>query len=406
MHRFWLIVGLLMVLLAPASLAWADAANPQPQVAAAMASAVDHLASDIQAEPITSSLNVKTFLDRTNSLSRLTTVLQQAQQIGGPRWIDDQTCQVQVDISADVVRHQLQQIAIDNPKTTPIAPDELAGDLKSWDSRAFSATGTSTQRIDLIRPPASSLPWRDANEQEILQGVTLARQDAVNMVLNSIAPIPLTNGASIGDALAIPNIGQAMAQWVGQQPITVVDFRDDRTVQVTLSVSSSQLCENLKANLTWQTAIPLPADEKDWSAIAAAISQHVVAAVGQSPPSNIPAQATQPAEMDWSGQPPDWVYHQLDAVGNGTAQTQLLSARAAQLAASNNLRRQIEELPMPNNQTLKNIADQDPRISAAIDRALTRTAHVYSIDYQPDGSVTVRISLDLQDLWEAIVTAK
>ena len=67
-----------------------------------------------------------------------------AQMIGGPRWLDDQTCQVRLEISGTRVAAALVQIANVNATKTPIAPDLLAGRLKEWDNRTFSATATST----------------------------------------------------------------------------------------------------------------------------------------------------------------------------------------------------------------------------------------------------------------------
>jgi hypothetical protein len=37
-----------------------------------------------------------------------------------------------------------------------------------------------------------------------------------------------------------------------------------------------------------------------------------------------------------------------------------------------------------------------------VDRAIARAARLYKADYNPDGTVVVRVSLDLRLLWSAL----
>jgi len=399
MHRLFIFIS---ILLASISIAWADDAH-QAQVAAARASAIDRLAGDIRAEPIAGAIGVRNLIDQTGSQARLLNVLQQAQQIGGPRWIDPDTCQVRLDIAAPLVRAELARIASDNPQSTPLPAALILRDLKSWDSRVFSATGSSTGRIDLIRPPPTSIAWRDVSPEQIVAQATAARQDVVNRVLDSISSVPLAGGKTVGDALSIPAVAAAMADWVGNRPVTLVDFRDDKSVEVTLSFTSAALGQELRSLLTGRTDIALPADDKAWAAVAEAISKRMASPVGRSGPA---AAATRPVQSLLPAQPPDWVDRQIDAQGTGAARTQLLSARAAEYAAASNLHRQIQDLPWGDGKTLGSAAARDPRLAAAIDQALARGARVYSVEYLSDGSATVHISLDLRDLWETISQAR
>ncbi|MGA3065458.1 MAG: hypothetical protein ABSF29_01290 [Tepidisphaeraceae bacterium] len=400
MRRLFLIFLSLSVF--PAAIAAAD--DQQAVIAAATASAVDRLHDDIDAESIRPDLTVKLFLDRTDSDSQLTTVLNQAQQVGGPRWIDSQTCQVRMDIPAPVVRDQLRLIAIDHSQTSPISAGDLARNLKSWDARVFSATGTSTGSIDLIRPPPGSEFWQTVSESEIRQSVAGARQNAADRLLASIAPVSLAGGKTIGDALAIPSVHQAMTDWIASQPITMADFQDDHQVQITLAVSADGMSEKLRNVLSARSDLSLPADDKAWAQVAAAISKNM------SPPQGyggaIAAVATQPQLISLPDPPPDWIFQQLDASASATADSPLLAARAAELAATSNLRQQIQKLPLPQGKTVQDLAAENPRFAQAIDRTLARSAHVYSVEYHPDGSASVRISLNLQDLWQMLWLAR
>src|SRR5947207_3320961 len=110
MKRFTLFCGLLTVctlMVAPIRLF----AQSQPavvedrgsQVAAATAQAVQSLKSQITALPIARNLTVQELLDRTGGEDEFVSALERSEQIGAPRWIDEHTCQVKLEISGDRV---------------------------------------------------------------------------------------------------------------------------------------------------------------------------------------------------------------------------------------------------------------------------------------------------------------
>src|SRR5689334_6563325 len=69
------------------------------QVLAATKDAVDNLLDEVSRVPLTSRLSVGEFLRQTRSTEEMVKVLQRAQQMGGARWLDDHTCQVELEIS-------------------------------------------------------------------------------------------------------------------------------------------------------------------------------------------------------------------------------------------------------------------------------------------------------------------
>jgi hypothetical protein len=399
----WMLRILAIFILCLPVAARGESGGGQPQISAAAAAAVDRLADDINGQSINTALTVETFLDRTDSHPQLQSVLGQAQQIGGPRWIDAQTCEIRMDIAATVVRAELRLIAATHPRTTPISPDDLMRDLKSWDAMVFSATGTSTASIDMIRPPPGSAAWQSVSDAQIRQSVAAARLDAANRMLASIASVSLAGGKTIGDALAIESVRQAMTDWIDTQPITSADFQDDQQVQVTLAVSSQGMAEKLRSVLSGRRDLPLPADDNGWASVADGISRELSAPVGSGGAGIV---ATRPVGIALPDPPPDWIFRQLDASASATADSPLLSARAAEVAATSNLRQQILQLPLGQGHTLRDLAAGNPAIADAIDRTLARSAHVYSVDYEPDGSAAVRVSLDLQDLWQMLWLAR
>src|SRR5688500_8836234 len=128
-----------VALLFLAAMAPAQEEPTRAQIAAATDTAVTALRESIAETSIGRNLTVKTLLDRTGGAETLTETLRRAQQIGGPRWIDEQTCQVRLEISGARVAKSLMQIAAANPKKSPISPEALAARLRDWDRRTFSA---------------------------------------------------------------------------------------------------------------------------------------------------------------------------------------------------------------------------------------------------------------------------
>ena len=102
--------------------------------------------------------------------------------------------------------------------------------------------------------------------------------------------------------------------------------------------------------------------------------------------------------------PPDWarVASNRNAEGySRSRKTQLLTAQAAESKAAENLRSIIEALPLDAAHTIGDAARQDPAVERAISRAMRR-AHIYKIDYLPDGAASVSITLDPRDVWDEL----
>src|SRR5437660_4361521 len=68
------------------------------QVQAAATNAAVNLREQVLRMPLTRGIDVRAVVDRTQTLPALDQALQGAQQIGGPRWVDDRTCQVRLEI--------------------------------------------------------------------------------------------------------------------------------------------------------------------------------------------------------------------------------------------------------------------------------------------------------------------
>ena len=118
------------------------------QVAAATANAIEALRADVAGEWLSPKVTVQDLLKKTDASNELMKSLRRAQRVGRG-WIDDQTCQVRLELSGDRVADALVQIAQSHADVSPIPADAIRQKLKSWDDRTFVATGT-------MPPPRSS----------------------------------------------------------------------------------------------------------------------------------------------------------------------------------------------------------------------------------------------------------
>lgn len=399
---------------APPAAAAPDELSPEvrrDQIAAATARAVELLRSQIAREPIGRNLTVQDLLERTGGHDYLVKTLQRAQQIGGPRWPDPQTCQVQLDISGPRVRQALVSIAATNARRSPLPPEIISGRLQSWDNLTFSATGTSTGAAALVnlRPIEEGAAWTRVSDEARQQATTRAKQAAAAEVLERIKPVPLTAVAggpgearTMGDVLAHPPARAAVEAWLASRPVTQVEFRDDLQVRVTLATPSDELFDAIRAAAEKQPNLVAGVTPADWDRARAALAARV-------PPT---AQGTSRAgvlsvtraAMNVQRPAPHWIDDQIDADGAGpVSETRLKAARAAERDAQAKLRLKIDALEIAPQQTLGPAARQDPRLNEAINRAVQR-ARLTRVDYQSDRSARVRVALDLRDLWAEIAS--
>src|SRR5687768_5296009 len=100
MQRFVWAIWLSLSAVLAGSIAHAQLPDPRrDQVAAATARAVDRLRAQISTEQLGRGVTVGDVLRSTGGTDNFVKTLQRAQMIGGPRWLDDQTCQVRLEIT-------------------------------------------------------------------------------------------------------------------------------------------------------------------------------------------------------------------------------------------------------------------------------------------------------------------
>lgn len=393
--RWWFI---LILIVAACPLAGAQEDARSPQVAAATADAIDGLHREVLGAQVGSGLTVRDLLDRVGGRAELGKVLRNARLVGGTRWLDDQTAQVQLVIGGGAVAKALTQAVRENPGKSPIPVERLERDLAGWSDRTFSALGTSTSASDIgrLRPPAGDRAWAGVGDAARKAALRSARDNAVNRVIDSLRPIQFDTGKTLDQALAVPEVRDSLGAWLAHRPVTSVEFDDDLAVHLTLSVPPEELWGELKAALARQTQVPVATGQAAWDRLSEQVIARAAPAVGTGVAQPAKAAAPQPVIPL---EPPDWATRQADAEATSPAHgSKLRTARAAEALAMEKLRSQINSLPLGLKTTVGDAARSNPQVQEAVARALGR-ARPYKVDYRAKGAVTVHVSLSLGDLW-------
>lgn len=398
-----LVIGMIAVVLLCAGARGQEDAR-RSQVAAATADAYEGLRREVLAMPVAGDLTVQSLVERTGGQPQLDAVLHSADQIGGTRWLDDQTCQVRLEVRGVDVARTLLELADKHPKAVPVSLAVLRERLKSWNDRTFPATGSSTagSAVERLRPDDSQVAWRSVGDKDRCAAINAARRNAAERVLDSVRPIDFADGKKMADVLATPAINDAVGKWLGSRPITSIEFRDDLEVRLTLAAAPDELWSTLRAGLERQSAVPAPRSEAQWDQMRKQVQDRMAPPVGRAVA--VAGQAGA-AAVAIPLEPPAWADDIADAEGSATAASgpKLRTARAAEAVALEHLRGRINALPLTAKLTLGDAAHQNPRIEAAVSRSLSR-ARLSKVDYDSPtpGAVRVKMTLNLADVWREL----
>lgn len=387
---------ILLLLLAGDVFAQAERAVRDPHERAATAAAVRGLKEAAAKESLAPGVTVADLLDRTKGHGRLLDVLSRAEKIGGTRWVDDQTCQVRLEISGSRVAQALVNITANEPKKSPIAADVLAVKLKDWNRRTFSATGSSTgaAEIEHARPGGEAAAWANVTDEARRTAVAAAKADAINGALESVRDVKLPNGRTAGEALKDPAVREKLHGWLAARPVTEVEFRDDLNVGVELAAPPAEFFEAFRDAL--RAGEP---DAAAWETVRGDFERRLALPAGTAA---VGGGAAKPAVVQLPTLPPVWTNRQIEAEGSANAGgSKLKCARLAEGDASKKLAKQIEALPLTDALTAGQAAERDPQVRDALTRAASM-GRTYKVEYDSAGGARVWVQLDLHHVWNEL----
>ena len=380
------------------------AANNRSVISAATANAVELLRAEVFAARITPDLSVQQFVERTAGRDPLMAALRRAEQIGGPRWVDDQTCMVQLELGGDRVAQALVEAARAAGDRSPIPATALERRLADWSARRFAATGTSIRAEAAADVRPTDRAWARVGDEARSQALNAARETAIQQVIGAVRPVALSGDRTVGDMLTRHQVARdSFVEWLRGRPVTDVKFGEDLDVELKLAAPADEVfdamlaaCRNVDANFPPEQELTAARDEFRRRVSGATTTGRAKVQVLEAPqPQNVVAAI--PA------QPPAWVFHQLDAEARATFTTsRLRTKQAAEDKATEALRQRLLGMPMSGSTTVGDAVERMPVVREAVDRTMT-SVRVYRVDYdESDGSVAVKVTLDPRDFWRQL----
>lgn len=381
------------------------------QVAAANADAVEALRRDVLGASLTPDMTIEQFVQRTDSRDALDKAVRRAEQIGGTRWVDDQTCQLRLQLPGGEVADAIVKAAEAKPRGIGMPVEVLRQRADRLRERTFAATGMSTGAIDRLRPSPDQAAWRGIPDTAVQTALSDARRNAAAQVLGHVESLPTTSGeASLRKALADPKVRGELEGWLMSRPVTGADFRDNLEVRLSIAPDADAFWTELTSAAAHRKDLGFPADSDARDRLRLNVIREVGPTVGVARakgPAGVavqqnaaPGGSNAPTSVDVPRDPPRWVIEQRD--GWGTSPRVSGGALKARLAAENDarddLRKKLDELKLSDNLKLGEAATRDARVRDAVDRAV-KHAKARKVKYLSDGGAEVTFSLDLRDLW-------
>lgn len=383
---------------APTEEAISDAAR------AATANAVKKLFDEVAHQPLTADLTVGKYLKQIEGEAEFTKALQRADQIGGPRWVNN-TCQVELEIPAIRVSYTLRQLATAHPRSSSLTPQQIERAIERWPQRAVGATGSSAVAGGLseIRPRVGQR-WAGVSEEARKKALEAANQSAAKRAIESVSLVTLTDSKTIGDGLAVPTVTQRVQAWLASRPVSNVDFRDDLEVEVTLAVDEHDFFDVMRSALSAQQDVAVPKEDQEWDRLERDFGAKLKPAVGRAKATLEKPAAPPKHAFEIPKKAPDWVNTPIDVVGEskgGDSKLKLRYARLADADAKSKLQSKIGSLKLDKDLTVDEAARQDPRVADAVARTIGRSL-LYKTEYRSDGSVAVHVQADMRLFWDEL----
>ncbi len=397
--RYWVILAAVFLAGLPV---WAEETAPdvvlrRSTARAATARAVSSLYAQVASLPIgPRGLSVGVFLDRLDATEDFRRILQHADMVGGARWIDDRTCQVQLEISGARLAAALRDVASRYPRQSPVSATQIDNFAQGWVAQTFSASGSSAAAsvLTAVQPMVGGA-WAAVSDKNRQAALEAAKADATEHVIASVEPVSLGGGNSVGDALR--GNEQPLRDWLVAQPIRGVEFHDSLQVDVMLAVDEVDFYHRVEAALKVQHKVALPGNDDQWGRVEEDFYNKLARPVGRARAIADGGQA--PPAIVLPAQPPAWVDGDLrvdEFVPKGPSK--LKEALMAEAQAKQSLRHHLESLPLDGRLTVGAAAAKDPRIAAAVDRAVAASRITKTQYFNPGARVW--IDLDLRVLWD------
>src|SRR6266545_774717 len=112
--------GVLLSVMLIAGTLSAQTEDRRDHIQAALNNAAASLRQQVEGVRLSNDLTVGQLVNQLQAQEQLNNILSRAQQIGGTRWLDDQTCQVRLELAGNSVSAELKRL-VSSAKKPPVS---------------------------------------------------------------------------------------------------------------------------------------------------------------------------------------------------------------------------------------------------------------------------------------------
>jgi hypothetical protein len=404
---------------------------------AARADGIRKLAERINGLFITSETTVKDFVAESDTINTaMRAFLTGVREKGKPKWMEDGTCEVVMEVTIQQVVVALKQMCTSYYKGDKFKVAQFDQMTVTNKTKVLRETGMGAPRPDLaeealvpvgeaglasmtnLRGAAKAYWMARCTGRGRLMAVRAARLDGLRRLSERIYGLMITSETSVRDFVAESDeIETAMAAFIrGARERGIRYHADELIVEVEMEVTLRQLLVNLK---TWRTKY-YKGDKvkvRDFEQLIVKAKDTKVRETGMGVPPEkylVAGKVTvvERAVMVLGAKAPGWVSDTMRGVGRAAvntenpnkAQAKLMAFRAAELDARRKLAEQVDGLMITSRTSVRNfVAENDEIKTAMLTFQQGGSVVKGSQKLLPDGTAEATVEIDLKPLWNVIL---
>ena len=417
-----------------------DARKAQNKLLAARAARADgirKLAERINGLFITSETTVKDFVAESDTINTaMRAFLTGVREKGKPKWMEDGTCEVVMEVTIQQVVVALKQMCTSYYKGDKFKVAQFDQMTVTNKTKVLRETGMGAPRPDLaeealvpvgeaglasmtnLRGAAKAYWMARCTGRGRLMAVRAARLDGMRRLSERIYGLMITSETSVRDFVAESDeIRTAMRAFLrGARERGIRYHADELIVEVEMEVTLRQLLVNLKS---WRTKY-YKGDKvkvRDFEQLIVKAKDKKIRETGMGVPPEkylVAGKVTvvERAVMAVGAQAPGWISETMRGVGRAAmnienpnkAQAKLMAFRAAELDARRKLAEQLDGLMITSRTSVRNfVAENDEIRTAMLTFQQGGSVVTGSQKLLEDGTAEATVEIDLKPLWNAIL---
>lgn len=386
---------------------------------AAKVDAMRQLGEAIKGLRISATTVVKDFVTEKDEINAaMEAFLQGAQVVGEPRYLQDGTVEVDMEVNVEQLVQWLQNMWYTYGSNKVHSAQEIQKIKYTTSSRVIKATGSGAMKIAPV-PTMGVDVWSRVTAQGKAMAIRTARVDAYRNLAEAIQGVKISATTVVRDFVTESDEIKAAfngfvqgAEFVGQpnyRPEGVVEVVAQVDLQRLIQMLSS-ICQRHYSGNEFQPGQFQDIQNYTSSPIIRAVGTGVPPAKYVRPAPVVPVVPVEPViPVEPEPYVPEWAKRTVRVTGTGAVsddhtnpgQAKIMAQRAAMVDGYRLLVEQVMGLRLTATTTVRDFVTESDEINAKV-IAYIKAGQVENIRHKEDGTVEVDMSLWLGNIWQLI----